>query len=263
MSRSAKFQVIFAVALGLAACGGSDSVNNAQPNPESTPQIGAAPSGDTPATPESGGQGGGAAAPSSARRAADSATVSSAATAGAVSPAAPIAQEVSVPAGTRLPLELLTSVSSETSTVEGRVRARLTRDIEIDGLTALPSGTILTGVITEAERAGRVKGLSRVAFRFTEADVRGTPERLRTNALVFVGEESTKGDAARIGGGAVAGAVIGGLLGGGKGAAQGAAIGGGAGTGVVLATRGKDVERAAGTSITATLAEPVTLQVPR
>jgi hypothetical protein len=236
MSKPIRSHVMFAAVLFLAACGGSDSANTTQSSPETAPTIGAGPGSE----------------PSGAASSAES-------------PAslAPVSREVSLPAGTRLPLELLTPVSSETSTVESRVRARLTQDVEVDGVAALPSGTILTGVITEAERAGRVKGLSRVAFRFTEADVRGTPERLRTNALVFVGEESTKGDAARIGGGAVAGAVIGGLLGGGKGAAQGAAVGGAAGTGVVLATRGKDVERAAGTNVTATLAEPLTLQIPR
>ncbi|MEQ1758649.1 MAG: hypothetical protein ABL986_10045 [Vicinamibacterales bacterium] len=170
---------------------------------------------------------------------------------------------MNVPTGTKLPLELLTAVSSDKSTVESAVRARLTRDVVIDGVAAIPSGTILTGVVTEADRAGRVKGRSRVAFRFTEADVRGTPERLRTESLVYIGEDSVKGDAARIGGGAVAGAVIGGILGGGKGAAEGAAIGGGAGTGVVLATRGKEVEVASGASVTATLAGPLTIQVPR
>ena len=127
----------------------------------------------------------------------------------------------------------------------------------------MPVGTELKGVVTEAERAGKVQGRSRLAFRFNEAEVRGTPESIRTNALVFVGEESKKEDAAKIGGGAAAGAVIGAILGGGKGAAQGAAIGGGAGTGVVLATRGKDVEVASGASVTATLSEPLTVQVPR
>ncbi len=53
-----------------------------------------------------------------------------------------------------------------------------------------------------------------------------------------------KQDAAKIGGGAAGGAVIGAILGGGGGAAKGAAIGGAGGTGVVLATRGKEVQRA-------------------
>jgi hypothetical protein len=61
--------------------------------------------------------------------------------------------------------------------------------------------------------------------------------------------------------GAGAGAVIGGILGGGDGAAKGAAIGGGAGTGVVLATRGKEVRLEPGTSVTTSLKTPLTVRV--
>ncbi len=171
--------------------------------------------------------------------------------------------EVTAPAGTPLPLEVLTALSSATSVVESPVRARLTRDVEIGGTVALPRGTVFSGVVTEVARAGRVKGRSRVAFRFTQAEIRGTQERIRTNLIVLTGEESTKDDATKIGGGAVVGAAIGGILGGGKGAAQGAAIGGGAGTGVVLATRGEEVSVAVGAPVSAALADPITLQVPR
>jgi hypothetical protein len=191
------------------------------------------------------------------------APAANAATAGTPGVTAPALREVVVPTGTRLPLELLTAVSSETSRVEDPVRARLTRDVQVDGVVVVPAGTVLRGNVTDVERAGRVRGRSRIAFRFTDAEVRGAEERLRTAPLVFLGEASTKEDAAKIGGGAVAGAVIGGRLGGSKGAAQGAVVGGGAGTGVVLATRGDEVSRAAGATMTATLSEAATLQVPR
>jgi len=248
MTRHVKMHMIFAIAVALAACGGSDSVNSSQPNGAAAVATDGSSTAGTAASTTSPG-------PASSSSAAVEAPPAA--------PPVPVYREVSIPAGTRLRLELLTAVSSETSTVESPVRARLTRDVEVNGVTAMPSGTMLTGVITRAERAGRVKGRSRVSFRFNEAEVRGTPERLSTNAVALVGEASTKGDAARIGGGAVAGAVIGGLLGGGKGAAEGAAIGGGAGTGVVLATRGKEVGLASGAAVTATLAAPLTLQVPR
>ena len=56
-------------------------------------------------------------------------------------------------------------------------------------------------------------------------------------------------------------AVIGGILGGSKGAAQVAAIGGAVGGGAVLATRGKEVELASGSALTAVLASPLTLTI--
>jgi hypothetical protein len=168
-----------------------------------------------------------------------------------------VVREVTVPSGTTLPLELLTALSSETAQVETPVRARLRQSIDVDGRTALPAGTVLTGTVTEVARSGRVQGRSRLAFRFDEATVNGVREDLRTNPVVYEGEATKGEDATKIGAGAGIGAAIGGIIGGGKGAAKGAAIGGAAGTGAVLATRGKEVELAAGTDITATLASDV------
>ena len=61
--------------------------------------------------------------------------------------------------------------------------------------------------------------------------------------------------------GAGAGAAIGALLGGGSGAAKGAAIGGAGGTGVVLATKGKEVRLGAGADVNTTLTAPLTVRV--
>jgi len=78
--------------------------------------------------------------------------------------------------------------------------------------------------------------------------------------VAFEGEASKGDDAKKIGIGAGIGAAIGAIAGGGGGAAKGAAIGGAAGTGAVLATRGKEVELAAGTEIAATTANAVTVE---
>jgi hypothetical protein len=61
--------------------------------------------------------------------------------------------------------------------------------------------------------------------------------------------------------GAGAGAVIGAVVGGKSGAAKGAAIGGAAGTGVVMATRGKEVRLEPGTDVSTRLAAPLTIRV--
>jgi hypothetical protein len=168
---------------------------------------------------------------------------------------------VTVPNGTSLPLELQTSLSSETAQLETPVRARLQRAIEINGNTAIPAGSILTGTVTNVERAGRVKGRSHLEFTFTEVQMNGNHERIRTNPVSFEGEETKGEDATKIGAGAGVGAIIGGIVGGKKGAAKGAVIGGGAGTGAVLATRGKEIDLASGTDITATMAAPLDVQI--
>jgi hypothetical protein len=172
-------------------------------------------------------------------------------------------REVTIPAGTVLAVELRTAVGSAISEVEDPVRGTLRRAIAVDGIEAIPAGASVSGTVIEAARSGRVKGLARVAFRFSSLSRPGDAERvaIRTGLIAREAENTKKRDAATIGGGAAAGAVIGGIVGGGDGAAKGAAIGGGAGTGVVLSTRGKEITLPAGTSVSARLAEPVTLLV--
>jgi hypothetical protein len=180
----------------------------------------------------------------------------------APAPPAPRFREVTVPAGTALPLDLITPVSSETAQVEMPVRARLRQAVVVDGYTAIPAGAVLHGEVIGVERAGRVRGRSRLALRFTEVDLPAGREELRTNPISFEGEATKGEDATKIGGGAVGGAIVGGILGGAEGAAKGAAIGGAAGTGVVLATRGREVTLGAGANLAASLAEPFEVDAP-
>ncbi len=171
-------------------------------------------------------------------------------------------RELTIPAGTALPLELETALSSETAQVETPVRARLKQAVAVNGVTALPEGAIVSGHVTSAERAGKVKGRASLAFSFSQVRADNMSAAIRTAPLSYVGEASKAADATKIGAGAIGGAIVGGIVGGGDGAAKGAAIGGAAGTGVVLATRGKEVELASGTDLAATLAAPLIIRVP-
>ena len=172
----------------------------------------------------------------------------------------PTVRIVTIPAGTVLPLELTTAVSSATAQVETPVSARLRRAVTVDGTTALPAGSIVHGEVSEVDRAGRVQGRSRLALRFTSVVIDGRRESLRTNPVSFEGEATKSEDATKIGAGAGIGAAIGGILGGGSGAAKGAVIGGAAGTGAVLATPGKEVELASGATLDPTLASAVEVE---
>ena len=241
----------------------------AREDPSRTPAEGAKP-GATAAT------SGESAAPSSAADpakgpAADPAaerarpeTAGAAAAGDPVEPKTPAWREVTIPAGTTLPLTLRTTIASDTSDVEDQVRATLRRPITVDGVQALPEGTTFIGHVTDAARSAKVKGRARIAFRFTRADVPGEGGALnvRTGTVAREAEATKKRDAATIGGGAVGGAIVGGIIGGGDGAAKGAVIGGGAGTAAVLATRGKEVRLPAGTAVSVKLTAPVTIRVP-
>ncbi len=170
-------------------------------------------------------------------------------------------RDVTIPSGTTLSLSLTSSMASDTSSVEDPVTAELTRAVSIDGREVLPAGARLAGNVTQVDDSGRVKGRAMIAFRFTSLQTGGQRYDVRTAALRHVAPATKGEDATKIGIGAGAGAVIGGLLGGGDGAAKGAAIGGGAGTGVVLATKGKDVRLTPGADVTSRLTAPVTVRM--
>jgi hypothetical protein len=173
----------------------------------------------------------------------------------------PTYREVTLPAGTALPLELKTAVASDTSQVEDTVRATLRRAITLDGAQVLPAGTEVVGAVTNAERSARVKGRAKIAFRFTSLQHAGDRYDIRTEAIARTAAATKRDDATKIAVGAGAGAAVGALLGGGSGAAKGAAIGGAGGTGVVLATRGKEVRLGPGADVNTKLTSPLTIRV--
>lgn len=179
----------------------------------------------------------------------------------APAPRVPEYREVTIPAGTALPLEMTSTISSSSAEVEAPVSAKLRNAIAINGDTAIPAGAVLRGNVTDVERAGRVKGRAHLSFAFNEVNMSGGREDLKTNPLTFEAEATKGEDATKVGVGAVGGAILGGILGGKKGAAKGAAGGAAAGTGVVLATRGEEVTVTEGTNVTATLAQPMTVQI--
>ena len=171
-------------------------------------------------------------------------------------------REVTLPAGTTLPLELTTAVASDTSKVEDQVRAKLRNGVSADGVQALPAGTSVIGHVTSVQRSAKVKGRASVAFRFNTIDLPGgARESISTGTITRVAAATKKKDAAKIGIGAGAGAAIGAIIGGGSGAAKGAAIGGGAGTASVLATRGEEVRLGPGADLSVKLTAPLTVRV--
>jgi len=172
-------------------------------------------------------------------------------------------REVTVPAGTQLPIILDTGVASNTSRVEQPVRAHLSRDVRLDNSVVIPAGSELYGNVTAVRRPGKVKGRSYVAMRFTTLVPRGSSERysVDTGRVARTGRATKKKDAMKIGIPAAGGAAIGALVGGKKGALIGAGAGGGGGTAVVLSTRGEDVGIGRGAALTLRLATPVAMRV--
>lgn len=176
--------------------------------------------------------------------------------------AKPRFKDVVVPSGTTLSLKLQSSVASDTSKAEDKVRATLNKPIVVDGATAIPAGAQVSGTVLEAKESGRVQGRASIALRFDRLDAWKETYSIHT-ARIAREAESTKGDdAKKVGIGAGAGALVGALAGGKKGAAIGGLVGAGAGTGVVMATKGEEIRLAAGTVVNTTLADALKVTVP-
>ncbi len=178
----------------------------------------------------------------------------------AAAPPVPEYREITVPAGTRLSIELRSALASDTSQVEDPVRGVLRQAVSVDGAEALPAGTAVGGSVTEALRAAKVKGRARLALRFTSITLDDAEQPIATDRIAREAAGTKKNDAAKVGIGAGAGALVGAIAGGKKGALVGGAVGAGAGTGVVLATRGDEVTLGAGTVVTTTLREPLVVR---
>jgi len=187
--------------------------------------------------------------------------VSALAEAAPAPPRAAVVREVIIPVGTTLRLDLASSVASDSSRVEDSVRATLRQAVAVKGETILPAGTELSGVVTDVAGSARVKGRARVAYRFSSLRHDGERYDIKTSTVAHQAAATKGEDATKIAIGAGAGAALGAILGGGDGAAKGAAIGGAGGTGVVLATKGKEVRLGPGANVTTKLTAPLTVRV--
>jgi hypothetical protein len=172
-------------------------------------------------------------------------------------------REVTIREGTTLGVILDTPVGSDTSRVEDPVTAHLSQPIVVEDVEALAEGSTLYGVVTEATRAGKVKGRAQLALRFDEIAPRGSDVRYDVNTGTFrrIAPSEKKKDAMKLGIPAAGGAVVGGIVGGKKGAVIGGAVGAGAGAAVVVTDRGKEVRLGQGAALTLRLAEPITVRV--
>jgi hypothetical protein len=175
-----------------------------------------------------------------------------------------VVREVTIPAGTELPVVLDTSVGSDSSEVEAPVRAHLSRAVLVNGEPVLAEGSTVSGVVTDATRSAKVKGRASVGVRFDSLTPAGADERYRiqTAAINRTAAATTKEDAIKIGAPAAGGAIIGGIIVGKKGAAIGTAVGGGGGAAVVLATAGEEIRLARGAVLTLPTEQTIDVRVP-
>jgi hypothetical protein len=175
-------------------------------------------------------------------------------------PPPPAPRQVTVTAGTLIPARTVEGLSSDRNQAGDGFTATLDAPLVVNGLVIAERGAHLEGKVVQADKAGRVKGVSELSIELTKLTTSdGQHVPIETESFIKHGQTSRKEDAAKIGGGAALGAIIGAIAGGGTGAAIGTAVGGAAGTGAVIGTRGKAAAIAPETRISFRLKSAVTL----
>jgi hypothetical protein len=175
-------------------------------------------------------------------------------------PAPPPPRQATLAAGTLIPARTVEGLSSDRNQAGDGFTATLDAPLVVNGLVIAERGAHLEGKVVQADKAGRVKGVSELSIELTQLTTSdGQHVPIETESFIKHGQTSRKEDAAKIGGGAALGAIIGAIAGGGTGAAIGTAVGGAAGTGTVIGTRGKAVAIAPETRISFRLKNTVAL----
>jgi TolA-binding protein len=166
-------------------------------------------------------------------------------------------RDVEVPSGTEMDVRLTNTLNSGTAQVEDRFEGTTLVDVNINGRTVIPAGSVMRGVVTSVDPATRTNRTAKMTVSFDQVTVNGRSYPVRGTVTQAIQGEGIKGEAGKIATGAGVGAVLGGILGGVKGAILGTVIGGG---GITAATEGKEVEVPQGSVLRVRLDSPVQIQ---
>ena len=179
---------------------------------------------------------------------------------------APAHVELTVRAGTRIPLSLLSSLDTKHSKEGDKVDLETRFPVSVDGRIAIPRGSFVTGGITRIKTPGRGSSKGELTLRFETLtlpngitrEIRswvggadGTVGKVDREAGKITGERNTGDDARTADGRASTGASAGSLAGAvtGAGAPAGWVAGAAAGLASVLVSRGPDVVLGRGTTL--------------
>lgn len=176
-------------------------------------------------------------------------------------PPQPVVRDVTIPAGTVIPVRITETLDSKTAQTNDAFHGALAADLGTQGVIALRRGAPVVGRIVEAREAAHFKGQSMLSLELTDIQRGGQKIAVTTDAYTKQGAARGKNTATKAGGGAAFGAIIGALAGGGKGAAIGGLAGAAAGTGVNAATRGEQTVIQTETLLNFQLQSPITVRV--
>jgi hypothetical protein len=171
---------------------------------------------------------------------------------------------LTIPAGTVIQVRTSDWLSSDRNKTGDEFIATLAQPIVVDGWVVMRRNQNIIGRVTDAKRAGRVKGVSRLQLDLSQLTlVDGQLLPVQTTLLNASAGTSNGRDAAAIGLTTGTGAAIGAAAAGGTGAAIGAGAGFVASVAGVLLTRGKPTIIPPEDVLTFRLENPVTISTVR
>jgi type IV secretion system protein VirB10 len=188
-------------------------------------------------------------------------------------------QTYTIQTGTRIPLALISSVSTKSSSPGDRIYLETAFPIVNGNHIVIPTGSYVTGTVTEVKRPGKIKGKGQLYVRFDSitlpngvtrefrsrlgsVDAR-SGEKLDKSEGQVIADSNKGGDAKTIATGGISGASVGAIAGSAAGhAGSGTLIGSAAGVVgglvAVLFTRGPDAELSKGSTVEMVLDRPLT-----
>jgi hypothetical protein len=179
-------------------------------------------------------------------------------------------QGYSVPAsltirpGTYVTVHVDQWLSSDKSQQGDTFFASLAEPLVVDGIVVAQRGQTIRGRVTEAQKAGRVEGTSRLGIELTGLTlVDGQQVGIHSQMVTRNGQTSVGRDAGAVAGTTALGAIVGASADYGRGAAIGAGAGAAAGLIGVLLTRGRPTLISPESVLTFQLEAPVTIATDR
>ncbi len=176
----------------------------------------------------------------------------------------PIPSTLTIKPGTYVTVRVNQALSSDRNQAGDGFAATLVKPVIVDGIVVAERGQTIGGRVTEAKKAGRVEGVSRLGLQLIDLPiVDGNQVPITTSLVSRNGGTSEGRDAAAVGMTTATGAALGAAVGWGSGAAIGAGAGAAAGLIGVLLTRGEPTIIYPETVLTFRIEQPVAISTER
>jgi len=188
----------------------------------------------------------------------------------------PKPEVITIPAGTRLLMKLISPLHTTSSTPGSGVYLETASPVVENSRVVIPEHTRVMGVVTDERRPGRVQGRAQMRLKFTQlilpdnrelsvvGSLQSLPGSSRNRTVNNEGTlepvDQIDADVYTVAKATGAGVLVGSIRHVGIGVGQGALIGAGLGLAKVLFTRGDEISLPVGTQVEMVLQRPLTVQ---